>query len=410
MNIRKTYGLSVIVPAIVCAFILGLLAHFIISPSRNSSASISSTGGASTVTGSSEVTTDQFSPFWKAWDILNSKYVEATTTKDQTKIYGAIKGLTASFGDPYTVFFPPAESKMFQEDIAGDFGGIGMEIGVKDGVMIVVSPLKGSPAEAAGVKTGDAIIKINGTSTSDMSVDEAVSSIRGPKGTKVKITFLSKNSTKPVELTITRDIIKIPTLDTDSLPGGIFVIKLYSFTADSPNLFNSALRTFILSGDQKLIIDLRGNPGGYLEAAVDMASRFLPSGKVIVTEDFGANQPQNVFRSKLGYQVFTSNLHPIILVNGGSASAAEILAGALSENGVAKLVGSKTFGKGSVQELIQLTPDTSLKVTVARWLTPNGHNLSHDGLDPDYPVSASSTEAVAGKDPVMDKAVQLLNQ
>jgi len=364
------------------------------------------------VSASSNITNDQFSPFWRAWDILDSKYVEATSTSDQKKIYGAIKGLTASYGDPYTVFFTPTESKMFQEDIAGDFGGVGMELGVKNGQLIVVSPIKGGPAEAAGVKTGDAIIMIEGSSTADMSVDEAVSHIRGPKGTKIKLTFLQKGATKPVDRTIIRDTIKIPTLDTDTLPGGIFVIKLYSFTADSPLLFNDALRKFILSGNQKLIIDLRGNPGGYLEAAVDMASRFLSSGKVIVTEDFGSSQSPNIFRSKLGYQVFTSNLHPIILVDGGSASAAEILAGALSENGVAKLVGAKTFGKGSVQELIPVTSDTSLKVTVARWLTPNGHNLSHDGLDPDYPVSAASstTDIAAGKDPQMDKAVQLLNQ
>ena len=240
-----------------------------------------------------------------------------------------------------------------------------------------------------------------------MSVDEAVSDIRGPAGTAVKISFLTKDSNKPVERSITRDIIKIPTLDTVEKPGGIFIIKLYSFTSESPNLFRDALRKFILTGDHKMILDLRGNPGGYLDAAWDMASFFLPIGKTVVTEDFGTHGQPDIFRSK-GYNVFGGNLQLLILVDGGSASASEILAGALQENGVAKLVGSKTFGKGSVQELIPITSDTSLKVTIAHWLTPNGHNLSHDGLDPDFPIIVTDKDITAGKDLVTDKAIEIL--
>ena len=244
-----------------------------------------------------------------------------------------------------------------------------------------------------------------------MSVDQAVSYIRGPKGTSVKINFLPKDSVTPLDRVIVRDIIKIPTLDTSTKPGGIYVIKLYSFTADSPNLFSDALRNFVVSGNHKLILDLRGNPGGYLEAAWDMASYFLPIGKAVVTEDFGTNDKPSVFRSK-GYNIFNKTLRMLILTDGGSASASEILAGALHDYKVAKLVGTKTFGKGSVQELVPLTSNTSLKVTIARWLTPNGHNLSHDGIDPDYPVNVSDKAVVdaiaAGKDPVMDKAVELL--
>jgi carboxyl-terminal processing protease len=240
-----------------------------------------------------------------------------------------------------------------------------------------------------------------------MSTDEAVNLIRGLQGTSVKISFLPVGATKPVDRVIIRDVINIPTLDTDTKPGGIFVIKLYSFTAQSPDLFREALRKFILSGDHKMILDLRGNPGGYLDAAWDMASWFLPAGKVIVTEDFGKSAPAQVYRSK-GYDIFNSSLEMYILVDGGSASAAEILSGALHEQGVAKLVGVKTFGKGSVQELVPITDDSSLKVTIARWLTPNGHNLSHDGLDPDYAVPITDADAKAGTDPQMDKAVSLL--
>ena len=398
---------SKIIPASIIGIVLGV-AVFYIGFTAGKHTTIDTLH--SDLTDTNAITNSQFAPFWKAWNILDQKYVKSASTTAQDKVWGAIQGLASSYGDPYTVFFPPQQSKMFQDDIAGNFGGVGMEIGIKDGQLIVVAPLKDSPASHAGVKAGDAILKINGTSTQSMPVDQAVSLIRGEKGTTVTITFLPTGSTSPVDKKIVRDIINIPTLDTETKPGGIFVIKLYSFTAQSPNLFRNALRDFIISGDHKLILDLRGNPGGYLDAAWDMASYFLPAGKLVVTEDFGTKGSPNIFKSK-GYNIFGSGLKMYILVDGGSASASEILAGALSEQGVAKLIGSKTFGKGSVQELVPITDDTSLKVTVARWLTPNGHNLSENGLDPDYPVAIStSTPVTANNDPVMNKAIQLLNQ
>ena len=356
----------------------------------------------------SAVTTDQFDTYWKAWHILDEKFVGAASTTAQDKIWGSIQGLASSYGDPYTVFFPPVEAKMFEEDIAGNFQGVGMEIGIKDKQLQVVTPIKNSPAERAGVKTGDLILKIDDKSTVDMPVDAAVKLIRGEKGTVVKILFLTKGASKPVERSITRDIIDIPTLETGTKPVGIFVIRLYSFTAQSPNLFRNALREFVLSGNTKLVLDLRGNPGGYLDAAWDMASWFLPVGSTVVTEDFGKNGEPRVYRSK-GYDIFGKNLKMVILADGGSASAAEILAGALQEQGVAKIVGTKTFGKGSVQQLVPLTPDTSLKVTIARWLTPKGHNLSHDGLEPDFAVEPTEKDITDKKDVQMDKAVELLN-
>jgi len=395
---KKLIYILIGLPAVILAFLLGM--YF----GGERPATIADQREA---TNSEYVTADQFSPFWKAWRILNEKNVNAASSTDQKKIYGAIEGLAASYGDPYTVFFPPAEAKAFAETIAGNFGGVGMEIGVKSNQLVVVAPIKDSPAMAAGVKTGDAILSINGTSTAGMSVDQAVGYIRGPAGTVVKINFLPKGASKPVERTITRALINIPTIDGKSLGNGIYKISLYSFTSQSPELFRKALQEFVISGDKKLIFDLRGNPGGYLDAAWDMASYFLPAGKVVVTEDFGKNGDPQIYRSK-GYNAFKTKVPMVILVDGGSASAAEILAGALNEQGYATLVGTKTFGKGSVQELIPITEDTSLKVTVARWLTPSGHNLSHDGLEPQYKVEITDADRAAGRDSQLEKAKEIL--
>lgn len=365
-----------------------------------------------------------FEPFWKAWSVLNEKFVSsATTTSDQDKVWGAIEGLSASLKDPYTVFFPPENNKMFQSEIAGNFEGVGMEVGIKDDIITIIAPLKGTPAAKAGIQSGDKILKINDIVTAGMKVDEAVKIIRGKKGTPVTFTVAREGKSAPIDIKVIRDTIEIPTIDTEFRvtdtsgkkvakdtglrSDGIYVIKLYSFTATSPDLFRQALRGFVESGSDKLILDLRGNPGGYLEAAVDIASWFLPSGKVVVKEDFGKNGEPVVYRSK-GYNIFTDKLKFVILVNGGSASASEILAGALREHGVAKLVGTTSFGKGSVQELVKITPETSLKVTVARWLTPNGVSISEKGIKPDLEVKITPDDLTKGRDPQLEAASKLL--
>jgi len=354
-----------------------------------------------------------FAPFWKAWNLLNEKYVSSSSTRkmatDEDKLWGAIQGMTSSLGDPYTVFFPPVESDIFESDIRGNFEGVGMEIVAQDGAITVISPLKDSPAQRAGMIAGDRIVKINDKVTSGFSTEDAVNNIRGPRGTDVSLTVYREGVEEPFEVNITRDVIDIPTINTKVLADGTFVIELYSFSSNSPNLFRQALREFIITGGDKLVLDLRGNPGGYLEAAIDMASWFLPPSKVVVKEDFGEGKEQKVYRSK-GYDVFNDNLKFAILVNSGSASASEILAGALSEQGKAVLVGTKTFGKGSVQELVNVTPDTSIKITVARWLTPNGVSISDHGIEPDYKVEYTPADREADRDPQLDKAVEVLNQ
>lgn len=357
------------------------------------------------------VSDEDFAPFWKVWQILDQKYVNATsTTEDKEKrIWGAIQGLASSQGDPYTVFFPPEEDKLFREDIEGNFSGVGMEIGLRDKVLTVVSPIKGSPADKAGVMAGDRVIEIDGKSADSLSVDQAVKMIRGEKGTSVTITFYRDSIKETIERTLVRDIITAPTIETEQ-KDGVFIIRLFSFTAQSSRLFRDALREFSKSNTTKLIVDLRGNPGGYLGEAWDIASWFVPAGETIVTEDFGKNGEEQVFRSKgYGLSSIKRGLKTVVLVNQGSASASEIVAGALKVNGNAKLVGETTFGKGSVQELVQITPNTSLKVTIAKWLTPDGHNLSEGGLVPDYEVKMTKEDIEADRDPQLQKAIEVLN-
>ncbi|MDQ5969471.1 MAG: carboxyl-terminal processing protease [Patescibacteria group bacterium] len=353
-----------------------------------------------------------FASFWKAWEVINQKYVPTNSTStervsDQARVYGAIEGMVKSLGDPYTIFFPPVESKSFADEISGNFEGVGMEVGMKDDVLTVIAPLKNTPAYRAGIKSGDKIVKIDDTVTNGLNTTEAIKIIKGPKGTKVKFTMVREGEKEPLIIEVIRDIIDIPTIDTET-KNGVFIIHLYNFSAISSNSFRNALREFVESGNDKLILDLRGNPGGYLEAAVDMASWFLPAGKVIVKEDFKNEQDAQIFRSK-GYNIFNENLKMVVLIDGGSASASEILAGALHEHGVATLIGTQSFGKGSVQELVPITTDTSLKVTIARWLTPNGNSISHGGLTPDTVVKFDEKEFLKGNDVQINAALEFLN-
>ena len=351
-------------------------------------------------------TTADFAPFWKVWNTINAKYPGANAITDQERVYGAISGLVGSLKDPYSIFFKPDEAKSFEEDIQGNFTGIGLEVGMKDKILTVIAPLKGTPAYRADLKPGDKILKINDTSTTNLSIDDAIKMIRGDKGTSVTLAVARDGVKQPIEVKIVRDVIEIPTLDTE-VKDGVFVIHLYSFTGNSADLFRQALLKFSTSGTNDLILDLRSNPGGYLDAAVDMASWFLPSGKTIVTEDYGANKKPDVLRSH-GPEAFNDNLKFAILIDSGSASASEIFAGAMQDYKKAILVGQQSFGKGSVQEVVNVTPDTILKVTVAKWLTPNGTSISEKGLTPDY-VVGSAPEGNT-KDPVMDKAIELLKK
>lgn len=351
------------------------------------------------------------SDFWKAWNALDANYVvthaSSTLPSAKERLFGAISGLASSYGDPYTVFFPPKEAKAFSESISGSFAGVGMEIGIKDTVLTVIAPLKGTPAQIAGIKTGDQIVAIDGKSTEGISVEKAVTEIRGPVGTSVGFTIIRNG--KSLDIKVIRDTIQVPETD-DGLDtaSGVYHIALYEFTSNSANLFDQAFERFKASGSKKLVIDLRGDPGGYLDAAVDIASHFISKGATVVTEDFGGKESNNVHTS-LGYNDVPTGTKIVVLIDAGSASASEILAGALQDSHVATLIGTKSFGKGSVQMLMDLDGG-SLKVTVARWITPAGHWIMGNGVTPDITVSYNSPGATTAPkiDPQMARAVDFL--
>jgi len=357
-----------------------------------------------------------FSPFWRAWQLIDEKYVGTTSKTGTTtpqelnskRLWGAIEGMVAAVGDPYTEFLPPQEKKLFEEEIHGSFGGVGMELGIRDGAITVIAPLPNTPAARADIRAGDRIVKVAEQDATTINIDKAISLIRGEVGTQITLTLAREGISAPLVVTLTRAIINIPIIETKDYPAGVSYIRLYSFSENSPELFRQALIKFISSGHTKLILDLRGNPGGYLDAAIDMASWFLPQGKVVVREQIGPERKEVTHRS-IRNGVFTKKLSMIILVDKGSASASEILAGALSEHGIATLVGEQTFGKGSVQELMPVTADTSLKITIARWLTPNGTSISEHGLKPDVVVPLSNDDVKNKKDPQLEKALLILN-
>jgi len=375
--------------------------------SENSRPSIEKVGGVFNQETGKPANVD-FSLFWDSWAKLQEQYVNRGNLDFQNMVYGAIEGMVKSLGDPYTVFMPPQESKKFNEDIKGSFSGIGAEIGMRSDVLTVISPLEDSPAKKAGLLAGDKILKIDDKITTDLSLDEAIALIRGDKGTQVTLTITREGLKSPKEFKITRDTIIVPILKYELKTIGnkkIAYVQLYQFTETAANEFRKTVDEILRSPAEGLVLDLRNNPGGYLEVANDIASWFLDEGQLVVTEDFG-NGNKNEHRS-FGY----GKLKPystIVLINQGSASASEILAGALRDDRGIKLVGEKSFGKGSVQQLEELRGGSSLKVTIAKWLTPSGHSIMSEGLEPDVKVTLTQENVDAGQDPQLDKALEML--
>ena len=347
-----------------------------------------------------------FSLFWEAWRTIQEQYVLRGELNFQNMIYGAISGMVSSLEDPYTVFLNPQDSKRFSEDVAGVFEGVGMEIGIREKQLRVISPLEGTPAQKAGLRPGDRILKINDTSTENMTVEKAVSLIRGPKGTKVTFSILRKDWNESKEFTIARAVIQVPSLKWEIKDGNVAYVKLYQFSEKAGRDFAKAAGEILASSAKKIVLDLRNNPGGYLEVSQDIAGWFLEKGSAVVIEDFGQKEKQQVYQAR-GNPVFVS--YPmVILINEGSASASEILAGALRDDRGITLIGEKSFGKGSVQELTELRDQSALKVTIAKWLTPKGESISDKGLEPDIVVKMDEKDVDAKRDPQLEKALEVV--
>lgn len=321
---------------------------------------------------------------------------------DEQFLEGIKDGLADAVGDPFTEYLSAKETKDFNDGLNGTFEGIGAELGKEGNAITIVAPIKGMPAEKAGLQPKDIIVEIDGESALDISITEAVSRIRGPKGEKVTLGII--RSGKELSVEIIRDTIEIASVEWQK-DGDVGIITITRFGDDTVAMTEKAAGDLAGQGAKKIILDMRGNPGGLLDAAVGVASVWLPKGSTVLEEKRGGQIVKAYTTSK--NPVF-KNLSTVVLINAGSASASEIVAGALRDNKVATVVGETSYGKGSVQRLIPLSNGDSLKVTIARWFTPSGVSIDKEGIKPDHEVARSPEDAAAGRDPQLDRARELL--
>ncbi|MFH1601606.1 MAG: S41 family peptidase [Candidatus Shapirobacteria bacterium] len=353
--------------------------------------------------------------FWGVWQKLEERYLDSSVLDSEQMIYGAIKGMVESLGDPYTAYFSPQDNKVNKEDLNGEFGGVGIQLGYKDSVLAVVSPLENTPASRAGVKAGDLILKIIDESnnidkdTEGISLPEAVKLIRGKEGSSVVLTLL-RDEQSPFEVSLVRDRIVVPSLTSEWIEQGgkkIAYIHLLQFSevmyAQWEDWVNEVLAQSNSSDFEGVILDLRNNPGGFLEASVYIASEFLSSG--VIVEQKGADEYNQVYR--VGRQGNLLDTPLVVLVNRGSASASEILAGALKYYKRGKVIGQQTFGKGTVQEPDEFPDGSGLHVTIARWLLPSGDNIHKQGIEPDIKVEAGENSS-EDEDEILQKGIEVL--
>ncbi len=362
-----------------------------------------------TNTSSSAITSRvDFSLFWRVWHEIQTNFYRHKALDYQKMVYGAISGMVKSLDDPYTVFFNPQKTKEFNQSLAGQYEGVGMIVAIKKNNLQVIAPLKGTPAQKAGIRAGDKILRIGDTFTKDISLQEAVNLIKGPKNTSVNLLITRNSWTAPREFKIKRAVIHIPTTDlTFEDNKKIAVIKIYQFNGILLADFKKNVAKILKSPAKKIILDLRSNPGGYLEVSQKIAGYFLPKGETVVWQESVSGKKQE-YKSP-GPSIFKN--YPIVcLIDKGTASAAEILAGSLRDQRGVKLIGETSFGKGSVQEELPLPDGSSLKITVAKWLTPKGTSIDKEGLTPDIPVKLTEEDIKANKDPQLDRALKVLEQ
>ncbi len=393
----KNLGLVIVM---VCLFVIGFVAGRVFQGNKGNIENV--------FTNKSDINMDLY---WNVWDLMQSKYVDSSKADEKEMLYGSIKGMVNSFDDAATVFLDPDETKTFNEASEGKlFQGIGAELGYDNGRIIVVSPLEGSPAKAAGIKAGDYILAVDGVDiVSTETVYDVVAKIRGEAGTKVKLEILHKGATDPVEIEITRSEITIPSMSLDYVGANkdIALFKVNRFTDATYNEWiknwDKNVSSIASSGVTKMILDLRGNPGGYFDAAIYAADDFIDSGKVLAKDQDSKGKIQEYTSTKGGKLV---NMEVIVLVDSGSASASEILSGALQQSGRATILGDKTYGKGTAQSVLDLSDGSTLHVTILKWLLPDGGWLNKENpITPNIEVANTSEDFLKGIDTQLQRAI-----
>jgi carboxyl-terminal processing protease len=344
-----------------------------------------------------------FDLFWEVWDKVTQGFDGPIDY--QKLIYGAIDGMVKATGDPYTIFYTPDQTQNFNNELEGTISGIGAEIGIKNDRTTIIAPMDNSPAQKAGLKAQDVIIKIDDLDTTGMDLNTAVSKIRGQEGTKVKL--LIQRGDQQLSFEITREKIEVKSVKSEIKEDNIGYIEISRFDSNTGSLIKSAANDLTDKNVKGIILDLRNNPGGYLDAAVNVGSEFIKSGKIVTEKTDTSGKKEDYFASGKG-KLTDTNVPMVILVNGGSASAAEIVAGALQDTKRGVLIGEKTFGKGSVQQVDDLARGASLHLTIAHWYTPNGRSINKEGLTPDIEVKMTDADLNAGKDPQLEKAISEL--
>ncbi len=345
-----------------------------------------------------------FGLYWRVWNLLKERYWRRPVS-DTKLFYGSLRGMVEALEDPYTSFLDPQLTSEFNSELSGRFDGIGAEIGIKDDQLMIIAPLPDTPASRAGIKAGDQIFLIDGADTRGMRVEEAVRRIRGLRDTAVTLLINRPEFVSPKEFVITRAEITIKSVKVEWRPGGLAVIDLYSFGTDTTLDFKRMVLDLIPKEPKGLILDLRNNPGGLLDSAIDIAGEWVIKDQIIVIEQDSA---RTEFRSAGPSRL--SGLPTVVLVNAGTASGAEILAGALQDYKLARVIGTKTFGKGSVQDFYQFEDGSALKYTIAEWLTPLGRSINKNGIDPDEVVEVTENDLVLENDPQMARALEILGQ
>lgn len=350
--------------------------------------------------------TADFSTFWRAWDLIEKNY---DGTLDYEKmVNGAIEGMVNAVGDPYTNYLSPEDAQKLSNDLSGIISGIGAEVGLRDNRLVIIAPIDESPAKKAGLLPGDYIVKINDESTAGMDINTAVSKIRGEAGTKVKIVIDRAGVEKSFE--ITRETVTVKSVKSAVIENSIGHITISRFDEQTTDLVRAAIKDLSSKNIKKIVLDMRDNPGGYLNESVTTASLFIKDGVIVTEKKDTILGKKSEYKAIGGGPATSDDVKIVVLINGGSASASEIVAGALKDRGRATLVGEKSYGKGSVQEIENLSRGAKLKITIAHWYTPNGRNIGKEGIEPDVLVKMTEADYVAGRDPQLAEAVKILKK